>query len=59
MDTGGFRDKADDALNQAEQEVDERTGDRFDEQTDRVADEARERGEGVFGDQQQGDEPQP
>lgn len=58
MDTGGFRDKADDALNQAEQEVDERTGDRFDEQTDRVADEARERGEGVFGDPQQGDEPQ-
>ena len=58
MGVGGFRDKADDALNQAEQEVDERTGDRFDEQTDRGADEVRERGEGVFGDQQQGDEPQ-
>jgi MT0933-like antitoxin protein len=58
MDMGGFRDKADDALNQAEQEVDERTGDRFDEQTDRAADEVRERGEGVFGDQQQGDGPQ-
>ena len=56
--TEGFRDKADDALSNAEQEVDERTGNRFDEQTDRAADEARERGESVFGDQQQGDQPQ-
>ena len=59
MDMEGFRDKADDALTKGEEEVDERTGGRFDEQTDRAADEVRERGEGVFGDQQQGDEPQP
>ena len=58
MDMEGFRDKADDALTKGEEEVDERTGGRFDEQTDRVADEARERGESVFGDQQE-DEPQP
>jgi hypothetical protein len=55
--TEAFRDKADDALTQGEQEVDERTGDRFDEQTDKAAQEARERGEGFLGDQQ-GDEPQ-
>ena len=40
-----------------EEEVDERTGGRFDEQTDRVADEVRGRGEGILGDQQ-ADEPQ-
>jgi hypothetical protein len=57
--TEGFRDKADDALTQGEQEVDERTGGRFDEQTDKAAQETRERGEGILGDQQQGDEPQP
>src|SRR4029450_6902944 len=57
MDMEGFRDKADDAITQGEEEVDERTGGRFDEQTDRAADEARERGEGILGDQQ-GDEPQ-
>jgi hypothetical protein len=64
MDTEGFRDKADDALTQGEEEVDERTGGRFDEQTDRAADEVRERGGSVLGDQQadeaqQGDESQP
>jgi hypothetical protein len=53
----GFRDKADDAITQGEEEVDERTGGRFDEQTDRAADEVRERGEGSLGDQQ-ADEPQ-
>ena len=58
MDMEGFRDKADDALAKGEEEVDERTGGRFDEQTDRAADEVRERGEGVLGDQQQGDQPQ-
>ena len=58
MDMEGFRDKADDALTKGEEEVDERTGGRFDEQTDRVADEVRERGEGVFGDQQEGEQPQ-
>ena len=57
MDMEGFRDKADDAITQGEEEVDERTGGRFDEQTDRAADEARERGEGILGDQQ-GDEPE-
>jgi hypothetical protein len=57
MDTGGFRDRADDALNKGEEEVDERTGGRFDEQTDRAADEVQERGEGMLGDQQK-DEPQ-
>ena len=57
MDTEGFRDKADDAITQGEEEVDERPGGRFDEQTDRAADEVRERGEGTLGDQQ-GDEPQ-
>jgi MT0933-like antitoxin protein len=57
MDTEGFRDRADEALTQGEEEVDERTGGRFDEQTDRAADEVRERGEGVLGDQQ-ADEPQ-
>jgi len=57
MDMQGFRDKADDALDKGEEEVDERTGGRFDEQTDRAADEVRERGESVLGDRQ-GDEPQ-
>jgi hypothetical protein len=57
--TEGFRDQADDALTQGEQEVDERTGGRFDEQTDQAAQEARERGEGILGDDPQGDEPQP
>jgi hypothetical protein len=56
MDMEGFRDKADDAITQGEEEVDERTGGRFDEQTDRAAEEVRERGEGILGDQQ-GDEP--
>jgi len=55
--TKRIRDKADDAITQGEEEVDERTGGRFDEQTDRATDEARERGEGILGDQQ-GDEPQ-
>jgi hypothetical protein len=58
MDKEGFRDKADEALTQGEQEVDERTGGRFDEQTDTAAQEARERGEGLLGDQQT-DEPKP
>ena len=58
MDMEGFRDKADDALTKGEEEVDERTGGRFDEQTDRAADEVRERGEGMLDDQQQGDQPQ-
>ena len=58
MDMEGFRDKADEALTQGEEEVDERTGGRFDEQTDTAAQEVRERGEGVVCDQQ-GDEPQP
>jgi MT0933-like antitoxin protein len=58
MDMERFRDKADEALTQGEEEVDERTGGRFDEQTDTAAQEVRERGEGVVGDQQ-GDEPQP
>jgi hypothetical protein len=58
MDKEGFRDKADEALTQGEQEVDERTGGRFDEQTDTAAQEVRERGEGLLGDQQ-ADEPQP
>jgi hypothetical protein len=53
MDTEGFRDKADEALTQGEEEVDERTGGRFDEQTDRAADEVRERGDSAFGDQQE------
>jgi hypothetical protein len=57
MDMEGFRDRADDALTQGEEEVDERTGDRFDEQTDRAADEVRERADGVL-DDQQADEPQ-
>jgi hypothetical protein len=48
MDMEGFRDKADEALTQGEEEVDERTGGRFDEQTDRTADEVRERAEGAF-----------
>jgi hypothetical protein len=55
MDTEGFRDKADEALGKGQEEVDERTGGRFDEQTDRAADEVRERGEGVLGDQQADD----
>jgi hypothetical protein len=64
MDMEGFRDKADDALTQGEEEVDERTGGRFDEQTDRAAEEVRERGGSVLGDQQadeaqQQDESQP
>jgi hypothetical protein len=57
MDMEGFRDKADDAINKGEEEVDERTGGRFDEQTDRATDEVRERGEGVLGDQQEGEPP--
>ena len=57
MDMEGFRDKADDALTQGEEEVDERTGGRFDEQTDRAADEVRERGGSVLGDQQAEDAP--
>lgn len=52
MDVEGFRDKADEALTQGEEEVDERTGGRFDEQTDRAAEEARERGGSILGDQQ-------
>jgi hypothetical protein len=64
LDMEGFRDKADDALTQGEEEVDERTGGRFDEQTDRAAEEVRERGGSVLGDQQadeaqQQDESQP
>ena len=64
MDMEGFRDKTDDALTQGEEEVDERTGGRFDEQTDRAAEEVRERGGSVLGDQQadeaqQQDESQP
>jgi hypothetical protein len=55
MDMEGFRDKADDAVTQGEEELDERTGGRFDEQTDRAADEVRERAD--LGDQQ-ADEPQ-
>ena len=58
MDMEGFRDKADEALTQGEEEVDERTGGRFDEQTDTAAQEVRERAEGAPGDQQT-DEPQP
>ena len=58
MDMEGFRDKADDAITQGEEEVDERTGGRFDEQTDRAAEEVWERGEGLPGGDQQGDEPQ-
>ena len=58
MDMEGMRDKADDALTQGEEEVDQRTGGRFDEQTDTAAQEVRERGEGLLGDQQ-ADEPQP
>jgi hypothetical protein len=58
MDKEGFRDKADEALTQGEEEVDERTGGRFDEQTDTATQEVRERGEGLLGDQQ-ADEPQP
>ena len=64
MDMEGFRDKVDDALTQGEEEVDERSGGRFDEQTDRAAEEVRERGGSVLGDQQadeaqQQDESQP
>ena len=55
MDMEGMRDKADEALTQGEEEVDERTGGRFDEQTDRAADEVRERGGSVLGDQQADD----
>jgi hypothetical protein len=58
MDMQGFHDKADDALTKGEEEVDERTGGRFDEQTDRAADEVRERGEGILGDHQEEDQPQ-
>ena len=58
MDMEGFRDKADDALTKGEEEVDERTGNRFDEQTDRAADEIRERAEGFGGGDQQDDQPQ-
>jgi MT0933-like antitoxin protein len=57
MDMEGFRDRADDALTEGEEEVDERTGGRFDEQTDLAADEVRERAGGVLGDQQAGDQP--
>jgi MT0933-like antitoxin protein len=42
--TQRVRDKADEALDKGQEEVDERTGGRFDEQTDRAADEVRERG---------------
>lgn len=58
MDMEGMRDKADDALNKGEEEVDERTGGRFDEQTDRAADEVRERAGGLGGGDQQDDQPQ-
>ena len=58
MGMEGFRDKADDAITQGEEEVDERTGGRFDEQTDQAAQQVRERGEGMLGDQQE-DEQQP
>jgi MT0933-like antitoxin protein len=58
MDMQGYRDKADEALTKGEEEVDERTGGRFDEQTDTAAQEVRERAEGTLGDQQ-ADEPQP
>jgi hypothetical protein len=58
MDTEGFRDKSEDALTQGEDEVDERTGGRFDEQTDQAADAVRDRGEDLLGGGQQGDEPQ-
>ena len=58
MDMEGFRDKADDALTQGEEEVDERTGGRFDEQTDTASQEVRDRAEGLGGDQQP-DELQP
>ena len=58
MDMEGFRDKADEALTQGEEEIDERTGGRFDEQTDQLAAEARERGEGLLGGDQRGDESQ-
>jgi hypothetical protein len=57
MDTEGFRDKADDAITQGEEEVDERTGGRFDEQTDQAGDAVRERAEGLLGGDQEGDEP--
>jgi hypothetical protein len=57
MDMQSYRDKADEALTKGEEEVDERTGDRFDEQTDRAADEVRERAEGFLGDKQ-ADEPE-
>jgi MT0933-like antitoxin protein len=58
MDMQGFRDRADDAIDKVDDEVDERTGGRFDEQTDRAADEVRERGESILGDHKD-DEPQP
>jgi hypothetical protein len=58
MDMQNYRDKADEALTKGEEEVDERTGGRFDEQTDTAAQEVRERAEGIPGDQQ-ADEPQP
>jgi MT0933-like antitoxin protein len=57
MDMEGFRDRADEAITQGEEEVDERTGGRFDKQTDRAADEVQERVDGAPGDQQ-ADEPQ-
>ena len=57
MDKEGFRDKADEALTQGEEEVDERTGGRFDEQTDQAGDAVRERAEGLLGGDQEGDEP--
>jgi hypothetical protein len=47
-----------DALAKGEEEVDERTGGRFDEQTDQAGDAVRERAEGLLGGDQQGDEPQ-
>jgi hypothetical protein len=62
MDMEGFRDKADGALTQGEEAVDEKTGGRFDEQTDTASQEVRERAEGLADQQagdQQGDEPQP
>jgi MT0933-like antitoxin protein len=57
IDKEGFRDKADEALTQGEEEVDERTGGRFDEQTDQAGDAVRERAEGLLGGDQEGDEP--
>jgi hypothetical protein len=43
MGVDDFRERAGDAADNVEEQVDERTGNRFDKQTDRVADEAQER----------------